>query len=274
MRLGRAPLTAQAIGAFLAARADLAPDTLSRYHWSLSHLAHAHQRLPRAPHALETLIAATTYAPASRDALWRDLHAFYHWAHNRLGVPNVMDDVRRRKTPRQLPRNLTNDQLHRLLNLPLSRRDTALIMLLLNTGVRIGELAALRWPQIHTDHITVTGKTGDHNVPISANTARALVGLGDSHHVWVGRRGPMTRDGLKLTVRRILAQAGIAAGPHALRHTVGRDWLMNGGDLETLRRLLGHTKIDTTTIYTALNDVDLQAKHARHNTVARLEKEA
>ncbi|KKK73044.1 hypothetical protein LCGC14_2897850, partial [marine sediment metagenome] len=100
------------------------------------------------------------------------------------------------------------------------------------------------------------------------------IGLGDAHHIWTGVRGPLTLTGLKQATQHILTQIGVAGGPHMLRHTFAREWLRNGGDLRSLQDLLGHTDIKTTVLYTALNDTDLQLKHAQFSPVARAQPRA
>ena len=148
-----------------------------------------------------------------------------------------------------------------------------MIAMLLDTGTRIGELAALRWENIRSNAIQVDGKTGARIVPISSRVRQLLVGLGDDVHIWTGRLGPMTRSGVEQTVRKALRIAGFhppKAGPHMLRHTFGRHYIMAGGDVVSLQRILGHADISTTMLYIHLSADDLEEQHRRFSPMRNL----
>jgi site-specific recombinase XerD len=70
-------------------------------------------------------------------------------------------------------------------------------------------------------------------------------------------------------VRRVLRRAGIAGGPHLLRHTFGRLYITAGGDVFSLQRILGHSQIATTRRYVDLDLRDVQNQHAKFSPVAR-----
>lgn len=89
--------------------------------------------------------------------------------------------------------------------------------------------------------------------------------------MWVGRRGPMTTSGISLTIRRLLYQAGIMppkAGPHTLRHTFALHYIMRGGDVFSLQRILGHRSVETTMIYVNMSADHLVAQHSRYSPMA------
>jgi len=149
-----------------------------------------------------------------------------------------------------------------------------MIALVLDTGIRIGELAGLRWQHLTGGTIHVSGKTGERIVPISTHVRQALVGLGDGDHVWTGRKGPLTRSGVAQVVRRALYRAGLRppkAGPHMLRHTFGRHYIMAGGDVFSLQRIMGHRDVSTTMMYVHLSTADLEAQHAKYSPVRALD---
>jgi integrase/recombinase XerD len=84
---------------------------------------------------------------------------------------------------------------------------------------------------------------------------------------------PISYTAARLMIRRVLDLAGVSVerrGPHVLRHTFGRMYLLNGGDLVSLQQILGHTMISTTTIYARMVTPDLQAKHRRCSPVTAL----
>jgi len=271
MRLRR-PATAQVVGAFLAARADLAPDTLTRYRYTLGRLTKAHPRLPEDAQTIETFIASLPVGPDTRDDFWRDLHALYTWASQRLGVKNGMLTARRTKPRKKLRKTLTDDELERLLSRKLSRRDEALVTLILDTGIRTGEAHSITWPNINKETVRVTGKTGDRTITISPATRQALIGLGNAHHLWLGTRGPLTKGGLSRVIRRTLAAVDIIGGPQRLRHTFARQWLQNGGNIRTLQEMLGHNNLSTTALYLELLPGRAAQDQALYSPIARRAK--
>jgi integrase/recombinase XerC/integrase/recombinase XerD len=145
-------------------------------------------------------------------------------------------------------------------------RDRAVVHILLYSGMRVGELAALRWRDIsladRKGSITVVfGKGGKtRRLPVHALVRAALVTLGlDEHrktdrHVVYGRRGPLQVRAIQSIVERY----GVNA--HALRHTFARKFLKeNPGELEQLSRILGHESLDTTKRYAVSSEDDHQA---------------
>jgi integrase/recombinase XerD len=112
-------------------------------------------------------------------------------------------------------------------------------------------------------------------VPISEETRRLLLTLisadGKSEYVFLNERGnPLTRYGVYWIVRGYMRKAGIQPpklGSHRLRHSFGRGYLINGGDVRSLQLILGHADIRTTQKYASLNITDLVAKHHTFTTL-------
>ena len=158
------------------------------------------------------------------------------------------------------------------------RRNRALVLFLADTGCRLGELPPMRWSHlIGGAALRVRGKGDkDRLVYLSPATVEALAAMRadhpDSDVVWWGQRGPMTENAIYLALRRLAKRAGCSGptNPHSFRHFFGSQMLANGADLETIRRLMGHSDISTTRIYTHITDPVAQRKHAQHSPVARL----
>ena len=253
--------------------------TISTYRWALSKLAEHHAVLPRTPRPVQAVITFAELAEASKLTLWRSLRRFYSYTHNTRNHPDVMETIpppggagpgRRRR--RKLPRTLEASEVEDLLRAKHSRRDLAMLHVLLDTGIRVGELATLKWRNVRNSTLLVSGKTGDHIVPISATVKARLVGLGDAEHVWTGQRGPLSRSGVEQCVRAAIARAGFVtpkAGPHLLRHTFGRWYIMAGGDVFSLQRIMNHTSVRTTMIYVELSQADLETQHAQFSPLVR-----
>ncbi|MDQ6730250.1 MAG: tyrosine-type recombinase/integrase [Actinomycetota bacterium] len=135
-----------------------------------------------------------------------------------------------------------------------SRRDNAILRLFIDTGARLGEVAALRMEDVDLDaaQAVVLGKGRRPRVlPFGRRTAQAIDRYlrvrathrwADHEALWLGEKnkGPMARNGVYQMVVRRGEQAGIAGlHPHALRHTFAHVWLSEGGGEGDLMRLAG-----------------------------------
>lgn len=253
---------------------SLAPKTLSAYQWALRKLQAAHRTIPTRAEALVKLIADQDLGQESKHDLWRVLRRLYRWLSARHRVANAMADVPPPRRRKRLPRTLEASEIARLLQVTRERRDRAMLALLLDTGIRIGELANLRWTDVQPGAVRVDGKTGQRVVPVSPNVLQLLLGLGDGDHIWVGRKGPLTWSGVNQAVRRALYRAGISgskSGPHMLRHTFGTAYIRDGGNIRVLQEIMGHQDLKTTMIYVHLAGRDLSADHARHSPLRALD---
>ncbi|MCE2456666.1 MAG: tyrosine-type recombinase/integrase [Dehalococcoidia bacterium] len=253
---------------------QLAPKTVVGYGWALKKLSSAFpEELPTQPGAILSFIGSQELAPTSRHDLWRALRTFWRWAAERGIAENVMGEVPAPKLRPTLPRALSEGEVEDVLIAATSWRDKALVAVPLDTGIRLGEIASLRWRNVRDREIVVSGKTGERVVPISPNVRRLLSGLGDGEYVWVGRRGPMTLSGIQLAIRRVLYRAGVngrKSGPHVLRHTFALHYILNGGDVFSLQRILGHSNLASTMIYVHMSTAALSERHAQFSPLSGL----
>jgi integrase/recombinase XerD len=84
---------------------------------------------------------------------------------------------------------------------------------------------------------------------------------------------PVAANGIQILLRRYGQQAGLTSvrvSPHTLRHTFAKNYIMNGGDIFSLQRILGHTDISTVKIYLNLFAVDVKKQHTRFSPVDTL----
>jgi len=165
-------------------------------------------------------------------------------------------------------------------------RDRAVLLLLADTGCRVGGLCGLRVYDVNlgTRLARVTEKGGKTRfVPFTRTTAEAIQwwlevrpqGKGDSLFVGLGNRArdELTPTGVAKMLKARAKRAGVAGpvNPHSFRHAFARDFLMGGGDLGTLADLLGHTSVMVTKDYYGIfTTQELQEKHARHSPIAQL----
>jgi len=181
--------------------------------------------------------------------------------------------------PPLAPKHLTVAEVERLLSLPspdtaTGRRDYAVLMLLYNTGLRVGELCALsredvRLPADGWGALQVVGKGRRlQRLPINRPAADALLAyLADRDDaepaLFLNRSGGrFSVRGIALLVNRYLRAAGITdrSGPHVLRHTFATHALRARPNLRAVQELLGHAWVTTTQRYTHLEVEDLQAQ--------------
>ena len=262
--------TSNAVAAFLTScqAAGLSPRTVSWYHYILDRFAEAHVDLPLQPEPIEAFLASVPGTQETRHGYYRTLKVLYHFTEERRRISNPMRTVHMKSPRPKAVRTLEIGELALMLSIVKSHRDRALFSLLIDTGIRIGEAANLRPQDIGSSSIWVEGKTGGREVPISDETCRHLEGLGDSRHVFVGRWGPLTRSGLYRIVSLALTSTGISGpkrGPHVLRHTFARQWIMAGGDIFSLQKMLGHSSMSMVRRYVNLWSVDVQAQHRRYS---------
>jgi len=145
-------------------------------------------------------------------------------------------------------------------------RDTAILSTLVDTGIRASELLTLTLDRLHLNenepYIDVIGKgrrrrevglSGQARRNIHRYVTRFRTGKKDYSQVFISRRGqPMTPYGLDQMLYRLRDWAGITGvrvSAHTFRHTFAVHYLLSGGDIYLLSRILGHTNVSTTEIY-------------------------
>ncbi len=200
----------------------------------------------------------SSHKPATANQRYRSLQQFFKWLLEEGEITaSPMRNMKPPRVPEEPPAVLTEEQLKRLLRTCegkdlASRRDMAIIRLLLDTGMRRGELAGLKLEDIdfESNLAVVLGKGGRPRVcPFGKKTARDLDRYlrerskhpdADLPNLWLGRSGPMTDSGLYQVVRDRAEQAGIGkVYTHLFRHTFAHTWLAQGGQEGDLMRLAG-----------------------------------
>ena len=150
-------------------------------------------------------------------------------------------------------------------------RDYTILAVLLDTGIRIGELASMTCGSILAEGALVTGKTGDRMVPMSPRVLDLVNMQGDERGLWIGSQGRLTHWGLQQIVRRSMRRAGFAPpkmGPHTLRHTFGMHYILRGGDVFSLQRIMGHQRLATTMIYVDMSAELVAGQHRKFSPMA------
>jgi site-specific recombinase XerD len=158
---------------------------------------------------------------------------------------------------------LTRDRRHRY----------TLMLVLLDTGIRVDELCHITVDDIHEGYIKIQGKgKKEREAGISPTTSKFLWKYLNLHRpqadasvkaLFTNIRGlPLTPSGVEQIFDKIRDAAGVTdvlVSPHKLRHTFARTWLERGGDIYSLSRLLGHSSVKITEIYLE----DFKSRQAR-----------
>lgn len=211
--------------------------------------------------------------PRSLQRLLSALRSFYRWMMREgFAEHNPATAVKAPKSPAKLPATLDSDAVTRLLDIkadsPLAIRDKAIMELFYSSGLRLSELASLRWDQIDPTSglITVTGKGNKTRVvPVGSYAAKALTAWRkargnfagfDEPHIFVSNRGsPISTRTIQSRIRYWAKKQGLPQQvyPHLLRHSFASHMLESSGDLRAVQELLGHADISTTQVYTHLD---------------------
>lgn len=165
------------------------------------------------------------------------------------------------------------------------RRDEAIVRLMLETGVRVGEVVPLEIGDLDLVNGLVTvrrGKGGTGRVvpigPVAVAALRRYLDLRERHRdaheadLWLGERGRrFGYDGLSRALRRRAQRAGIEGfHPHKLRHTAAHRWLAHGGSESGLMAMAGWTRTDMLVRYTKARARDRAALEARRLNLGSL----
>jgi site-specific recombinase XerD len=232
-------------------------------------------------------------APATIKRRLACLKAMFRWLEREEAIKSnpfrTIDMMVR--LPKNLPRTLAAHELARLIE-HVSRQLSfdgvamrAAILLLIATGMRVGELSALRLGDIdqQTGIIRVQGKgRRERQVfipggPVASSLADYLALRprisSSSHHLLIGTNGQtLTPQIIRLRLHRLARGAGInrKITPHMLRHSAATQLIEAGVDIRFVQKLLGHASISTTQIYTEVSDTALKDAISRADTVGRL----
>jgi site-specific recombinase XerD len=204
---------------------------------------------------------------------------------------NVCQELDMPKRQASLPRYLEESECERLLAAcdgPFAYRDYAILMLLLSCGLRVSELVSLNVTDVYEDHVRVLGKGNKERIVFFAEGCREALDdyldVRNIEHVKESDKNAVfiSRKNCRITVRGIqnmldskLLAAGLDASrysPHKLRHTAATLMLKNGVDTRALQEVLGHSNLNTTQIYTHLDNAALH-EAAMANPIARKTKD-
>ncbi len=253
---------------------SLSPRTVEFYQWGLNHLVKFHAELPVHHRELIPILAQPQLGRESRHDLARVLKKFFKWAATEYAVPNPTMGMERLPRRKVLPRVFSHAEVDAVLASCLSARDRGLVALVLDTGVRVAEIAGMTKSDLDSSLLRVNGKIGRRQVPISPELTILLMSLGDDNFFWTGPGGhPLTYWGVKNAFRRVFQRAGLKGpklGPHTLRHTFATEYCRAGGNVRVLQSIMGHESLSTTMIYVHSAGLAVSQDHARCSPLRRV----
>ena len=216
------------------------------------------------------------------------IRSFYKYlVHSNKLEENPIAELDAPKIRKSLPKYLTLDEAKKLLSSVDGRnqqRDFCILMLFLNCGIRISELIGLNITDIKDDSLRVLGK-GNKERMVFLNPAcksalddwmavrRSMSANTDALFI-TSRRERISRAAVHALVKKHLTDAGLDSSrysAHKLRHTAATLMLHGGVDVRTLQELLGHENLNTTQIYTHVENESLR-KAAQLNPLSDFEK--
>ena len=173
---------------------------------------------------------------------------------------------------------LSEEELKKVVAACCTAREKALILLMVDTGLRRAEVCALNWGDVDIASglaRVVRGKGGKaRSVVVGATTRRALLAYRRQrnpeadHPLFQTRQGGrLTGNGLRSLLLRLGERAGVQVSPHALRRTFATMSLRAGMNLLHLQGLLGHSTIEMTRRYVQMLDDDLLEAHRMHGPI-------
>jgi site-specific recombinase XerD len=228
------------------------------------------------------------YSSAYLHQAWRTFHTFFEfciqesWLHT-----NPMKRVQKPELDEGPRPRLTLDQVEKLLNAARQtsqpERNSVIVLLMVDSGLRINEVTSLQASHIRLDDNTVYTRSAKthrtRKAPLSETTVLAIQDYlakrppfqSSDAPFFEGRDGqPLTKNAVHEMLKRLEKQCGVRLHAHLLRHTFANLYI-KVGDTGKLQKILGHSRIETTSRYYAQPEFsDIQKQHRFASPTAQL----
>lgn len=234
----------------------------------------------------------TGLTPRAVNNVIRNMRIFFNYlVKERIISYSPMDEVEYQKEDKDTFNVFTDDEVLNLLSAPnlkvyTGRRDYCMMLVLIDCGLRIGELTGLRVSDVDFKlrQLTIRAETSKSRmtriVPLSTRTIKELeklvayMDISEDDYLWLsqfGERyyGDTFSKMLKLYAKRV----GVTrprVSPHTFRHYFAVKFLRGGGDPMALARILGHTSLNMTQVYVKYTGGDLLEQHDKASPVTSL----
>lgn len=219
---------------------------------------------------------------------YREIKTLFIFLHREDYITdNPMKNIKPPKVEQKTMRTFTAKEINKLLNGfdksdYFGLRNYCIMAMLFSTGIRKMELIGLREADINitNDLIRIDGKgQKERCAPIGKTLRRILIQylrmrkeyLEDEQCKWLfpsRAKRKMTGSTISMLFQKLkkeLKITGEKVSCHTFRHTFAKNYLLNGGDIFSLQKILGHADLETTKLYLNLNDGEMKMQHARYN---------
>jgi site-specific recombinase XerD len=221
----------------------------------------------------------------------RTLKVFFSWlAREEIIDTNPAQGLKPPKVTKKIVPTLSDEEIREILNTfnirdPIDVRNQTIFMVLLDTGLRIGELINLKIGDVNLDSgiLKVLGKGRKERVVPLGNKAQRAVhkylfrfrtepANGTIDNVFLSIHGaPLSENSMKLMFARLAQRSGVKRlHAHLCRHTFATKFLVNGGDVFTLQQILGHSTLEMVRHYASLASSHVVMQHQRYSPLDRL----
>ena len=246
---------------------------------------HRFENHPYTPAKAEPLSTSTIHGHV------RTLRAFFSWLVREGFIKsNITRELKAPKIVNKVISTLSDEEIVSILRTfsPASNsevRNKTIFMLLLDTGLRIGELVNLKIDDVNMSEglVKVMGKgKKERIVPVGSNAQRALHRYLFRHRLKSAHSGienvflsvhgtSLTENSIKLMFARLAKRSGVhRLHAHLCRHTFATRYLINGGDVFTLQQILGHSTLEMVRHYVKLASNHVAMQHHRFSPLDRL----
>ena len=192
---------------------------------------------------------------------------------------NPMILISNPKEEKRLPKYLNYQEIEKVLNIPdcntiLGLRNACILEVLYSTGIRVSELVSIKINDIdfYQNRIKITGKGNKERYVLFGKRCEDLLkkyikdsreelNKKNSNYLLLNQNGGnITVRSIENIVDKIVKEASLkfSISPHVLRHTFATHMLDNGADLNSVKELLGHENLNTTSIYTHISNERLR----------------
>lgn len=230
-------------------------------------------------------------SPITVQGYVRTLKAFFSWLEKEDYVNhNVMDHIPLPKAVTKVITTLSEEQIQKLTLLcngssKSGYRNLCLLLLMLDTGIRVSELASIDVDDVDLNQgyiiIRIAKGGKERIIPVGSLVQKMLWRYINNYRpqplttkitrLFLNESGtPLTKNGIQQMVRRYGRRAGISGtrcSPHTFRHTFSKNYLLNGGDIFSLQKILGHSSLASVRMYLNLFATDIKRQHQRFSPV-------
>ncbi|PYZ99099.1 recombinase XerD [Alteribacter lacisalsi] len=230
--------------------------------------------------------------PVTINTRLRALRAFYKFLYSQKLIPtNPMKNIQMMKDRKRVIPTFTKEELNKLLKQPdlttfTGYRDYTLMMLFLETGIRVNEMTGLSIADIRWEDNLVCIRNAksyrERLVPIQKVMKQqlkkyiAVRGAVSTDSLFITIDGtPLTRRGIQVRVEkygRLAGIKGVRCSCHTFRHTFAKLSVQQGANIFELQTILGHTSMEIVKTYVNLFGVDVREKHKTFSPLKMLER--